>query len=99
MTRRELVTTASCGEREGANETVYNLQLRIRNSQKRTPDADDTQNRRTARRARACRASVGRLFLQPVCRAGRSDQGAVGSGREPAAAAQRSDSESRRDGQ
>ena len=44
-------------------------------------------------------AAAGRLLLQHVRRPGRGDQGAVGAGREPAAAAQRPDPEPRRDGE
>ena len=58
--------------------------------------------RRTA--ARPCVLALAalpltRLLVQPVRQPGRSDQGAVGAGREPAAAPQRPDPEPGRDGQ
>ena len=47
----------------------------------------------------AGRAAARRLFVQPVRHPGRSDQGAVGAGAEPAAAPQRPDPEPGRDRQ
>ena len=61
--------------------------------------ADDTQNSDANGRARARGAAADRLFVQHVRQPGRGDQGAVGAGREPAAAAQRPDPEPGRDDQ
>ena len=61
-------------------------------------DGNDTKKRIPHDRPADRGAAARRVFVQPVCVAGGSDQGAVGAGAESAAAAQRPHPEPRRNG-